>query len=66
MQWMPEKILSCFIDESGDFGPYNVHSPYYFIAVVLHNQDDDIADKITGLQKNIELDKERRFKVWMR
>ena len=47
---MPEKILSCFIDESGDFGPYNVRSPYYFIAVVLHNQDDDIADKITGLE----------------
>ncbi len=26
---MSEKILSVFIDESGDFGPYESHVPYY-------------------------------------
>ena len=44
------KILSCFIDESGDFGPYDYHSPYYYVTMVLHNQDDDISDKIQGLE----------------
>ncbi|MBR1815197.1 MAG: DUF3800 domain-containing protein [Lachnospiraceae bacterium] len=45
-----QKILSCFIDESGDFGPYDYHSPYYYVTIVLHNQEDDIADKIQGLE----------------
>ncbi len=45
-----QKILSCFIDESGDFGPYNSHSPYYYVTMVLHNQNDDISDKILGLE----------------
>ena len=26
--------LSIFIDESGDFGPYEHHAPYYLIALV--------------------------------
>ena len=43
------RILSCFIDESGDFGPYDFHSPYYYVTMVLHDQDDDITDKIQGL-----------------
>ena len=25
--------LSIFIDESGDFGPYEYHSPYYIISM---------------------------------
>ena len=44
-----KKILSCFIDESGDFGPYDFHSPYYYVTVVLHDQDVDITEKIQGL-----------------
>jgi len=43
---MPEKILSVFIDESGDFGPYEVYSPYYFISMILHNQNIDISENI--------------------
>lgn len=42
---MAGKVLSVFIDESGDFGPYEAHSPYYLVAMVLHNQDIDISDK---------------------
>lgn len=41
--------LSIFIDESGDFGPTETHSPFYVISLVLHDQSDDIAahlDKI--------------------
>ena len=36
------KELSIFIDESGDFGEYAVHSPYYIITMVYHEQDKDI------------------------
>ncbi len=35
---MPERILSCIIDEAGDFGKYDSHSPYYIVSVVIHEQ----------------------------
>ena len=38
---MKEKVLSVFIDESGDFGQYNPASPNYYVAMVLHNQEID-------------------------
>lgn len=50
---MAEKILSVFIDESGDFGQYNSHSPYYLVAMVLHNQDVDISGNISVLNNHI-------------
>ena len=30
--------LSIFIDESGDFGTYDIRSPYYIITMVFHDQ----------------------------
>ena len=33
---IPLKELSIFIDESGDFGEYEAHSPYYIIIMVFH------------------------------
>ena len=47
---MAEKILSCFIDEAGDFGEYDYHSPYYIVSVVLHEQSDSIQHQIDGLE----------------
>jgi len=47
------KELSIFIDESGDFGEYDYHSPYYIITMVFHRQDVDIQSAINKL--NIEL-----------
>lgn len=47
------KELSIFVDESGDFGKYSTHSPYYIIVMVLHDQSKDISSEITKL--NIEL-----------
>lgn len=41
--------LSIFIDESGDFGPFEKHAPYYVLSLVFHDQSDDITghlDKI--------------------
>ena len=43
---MAEKVLSVFIDESGDFGPYEPHAPYYLVAMVFHNQNIDITENI--------------------
>ena len=48
---MKEKVLSVFIDESGDFGQYNPASPNYYVAMVLHNQEIDISRNIEALEK---------------
>ena len=50
---MAEKILSVFIDESGDFGEYNSIAPYYLVAMVLHNQDVDIHGNITSMNTHM-------------
>ena len=50
---MSDKILSVFIDESGDFGAYDVHTPYYIVAMVLHDQDVDIKEIIRQLDKRM-------------
>ena len=47
---MAEKILSVFIDESGDFGAYEHHAPYYLVAMVLHDQSVDITSDIRGIR----------------
>ena len=50
---MAEKILSYFIDEAGDFGKYDYHSPYYIVSVVTHEQADSIQDEIDGLERYV-------------
>lgn len=50
---MSEKCLSVFIDESGDFGPFEVHSPYYLVSMVLHNQSVDINHNITAFEEHL-------------
>lgn len=47
---MAEKLLSVFVDESGDFGPYEAHSPYYLVAMLLHDQSIDISDNISSFE----------------
>ena len=50
---MHEKVLSCFIDESGDFGSYDHRSPYYIVSIVLHDQKNDISDHIKALDEHL-------------
>ena len=50
---MKNKVLSVFVDESGDFGQYNPASPYYYVAMILHNQQIDISKNINALEKQI-------------
>lgn len=42
--------LSVFVDESGDFGEYSSHSPYYIITMIFHNQDKNIQPLIEKLE----------------
>lgn len=45
--------LSIFIDESGDFGEYESHSPYYIITMVFHDQSIDIQPAIGKLNTEL-------------
>ena len=50
---MSEKILSIFIDESGDFGNYQAIAPYYMVAMVLHDQSVDLSSSISALDQKV-------------
>ena len=45
------KELSVFIDESGDFGEYASHSPYYIITMVFHDQSIPITEAVHRLDQ---------------
>lgn len=45
--------LSIFVDESGDFGAFEKHTPYYIITMVFHDQTTDLIEPIKHL--NMEL-----------
>jgi len=45
--------LSIFIDESGDFGAYEPHAPYYFLTLVFHDQSKDISEPIEHLKRRV-------------
>ena len=47
------KKLSVFVDESGDFGEYQPHSPYYIVTMVIHEQDKDIGSQIDKLNNSL-------------
>ena len=47
------KELSVFIDESGDFGQYEPHSPFYIITLVFHDQSINITENINQLNNKI-------------
>ena len=47
------KELNIFIDESGVFGPYEYHSPFYLVTLVFHNYSADISENINHLNAKI-------------
>ncbi len=47
------KNLSVFIDESGDFGEFDPHSPFYIVSMVLHDQSEDISDYLSNFCHHI-------------
>lgn len=50
---LSESILSVFIDESGDFGPYEHHAPYYIVSMVLHEQQNNIDNYVVALDEHM-------------
>ena len=46
------KEISVFVDESGSFAPIDtdLHSPYYLLCMVFHDQADDIASEVKELE----------------
>ena len=47
------KELSIFVDESGDFGDYKKHSPFYAVTMVFHDQSVDISRQINLLDDSL-------------
>lgn len=47
------KVLSIFIDESGDFGELQGSNPYYLVSLVFHNQEADISSNIIKYERSI-------------
>lgn len=47
------KELSIFVDESGDFGEYAKHSPYYIVSMIFHEQNKDISKQIEHLENRL-------------
>lgn len=49
------KELSIFVDESGDFGEYQSHSPYYVVTMLFHDQSADISKETARLDEQLAL-----------
>ena len=47
------RTLSIFVDESGDFGNFEPHCPYYIFSLVFHDQDQPIAEQTTRLEDRL-------------
>ena len=47
------KELSIFVDESGDFGEYDHHAPFYIISMVLHDQSVEIDNDLKALENEL-------------
>ncbi len=45
--------LSVFVDESGDFGKYDYHAPFYIISMVFHDQQKDLSDDLKKLESEL-------------
>lgn len=45
-----EKVLSVFVDESGDTGDSGQTSKYYIVSFTFHNQSDDITSQLDRLK----------------
>ena len=45
--------LSIFVDESGDFGTYESHAPFYLFTLVFHDQSNSIDNQINHLEHGL-------------
>ena len=47
------KDLSIFVDESGDFGPYDPRTPYYIVGLVFHEQANSVSEQIAYFERSL-------------
>ena len=47
--------IEIFIDESGDFGPFDVRCPYYIVTMVFHESNDPLYSDIQELEYRLSL-----------
>ena len=47
--------IEIFIDESGDFGKYEAHCPYYVVTMVFHESVDHLYDKLEALEYSLDV-----------
>lgn len=47
-----KKILSVFVDESGDTGFENGASKYYVVSLVFHEQNNDISSQLNKFKSD--------------
>lgn len=47
------KELSVFVDESGDFGQYDYHCPFYIVSIVFHEQTNDLSESLSNLERKL-------------
>ena len=47
------KELSVFVDESGDFGQYDYHCPFYIVSIVFHEQTNDLSENLLNLERKL-------------
>ena len=47
------KDLSIFVDESGNFGMNSKHSPYYLVSFVFHDQQHDISELVSHMERSL-------------
>lgn len=45
--------LSIFVDESGNFDPYETHAPFYLLTLVFHDQEKAITNQIRHLEEGL-------------
>ena len=55
--------LSVFVDESGDFGDYEAHAPYYIVSLVFHNQSNCIDENIRILNEHLSMMKFKDHRI---
>ena len=45
--------LSIFVDESGDFGAYEPHAPFYLFTLVFHDQNNSLKEPLQHLENGL-------------
>ena len=47
--------IEIYIDESGDFGPFSEHCPYYVVTMVFHEQTERLYDRMKELEYRLQV-----------